>query len=168
MAYRHFWANQEIWAYRNLKILLCPSIILLILTCQRRSPYNNLRIIFPDNISPNMSDSQVNHLWSNRSNSFTKRSEIVCDSVWFIWTVHSHTELFSAVSHIEIVSGCFIKQNKKSIGWDGYLPIQTHFWTQNLAVTSIFCQRWIFIAHAACKRLNCRWRQFISHIHNST
>lgn len=45
MAYKHIWTNQEIWAYRNLKILLCPSIILLILACQ-------WRIIFPHNTSP--------------------------------------------------------------------------------------------------------------------
>ncbi len=35
------------------------------------------------------------------------------NSVGFIWTVHSHTELLAAVSHTEIVTGYFIRQKTK-------------------------------------------------------
>lgn len=58
-----------------------------------------------------MQDLQMNHYFNqfNQSNGFAKGSEIVHDLVGIIRTVHSFTK---AVSHTEIVTGYFIRQNK--------------------------------------------------------
>lgn len=43
---------------------------------------------------------------------FQKGLEFVCDAVWFIWTVLSHTESFPVVSHIKTATEYFIRQKQ--------------------------------------------------------
>lgn len=69
----------------------------------------------------------------------SKRYGIICDAVWFIWTGHSHTELFPVISHIETVTEYFIRQKRVLDAVDIYLQSIKGNKTQKW---HIVCQWW--------------------------
>ncbi len=89
-------------------------------------------------------------MWSNWSNRFAKRSEIVQDSVWLILTVQ-HWIVCS-----KIITGHFTRQktNRALDGWAGYLPT-VYCRKQNLQMSSIvfFQQQSSSIVCTACELL---------------
>lgn len=111
--------------------LICPCLTCLLLNADQR-------IIFPDNTSAIichesesvLPDSQIINLFNLIGQPVCKRSKIICDSVWFICTVHWHVESFSVVSHTIISNKILYNTENKSTGWDEYFP-RIHCRTQN-------------------------------------
>ncbi len=123
----------------SLSEILCPSKTLWICPCLKMEiTVCWQRIIFPDNTSAIichesesvLPDSQIIHSFNLIGEPVCKRSKIICDSVWFICTVHWHAESFSVVSYTIISNKILYNIENKSTGWDEYLP-RIHCRTQN-------------------------------------